>query len=165
MWSRLVGRLSSLTFHIFNVSGYRWTEFNETLQEARFQGPLPSLCFSGRKTMIAALTSEWRRHFQLLYNHRTGRSQRNLTGSKNTKFVYADRKTKMTTFASDWLKYFWLFCNRWTDFKHDRKQDLNVLYYFCVFRADRKTKMATLASDWLRHFCFYFSATTEQNST
>ena len=25
----------------------RWTEFNETWQEARFQGPLPSLCFSG----------------------------------------------------------------------------------------------------------------------
>ena len=33
-----------------------------------------------------------------------------------------------------------------------RKQDLNVLYQVCVFRADRKNKMATLASDWLRHF-------------
>ena len=36
--------------------------------------------------------------------------------------------------------------------KLDRKQDLNVLYQVCVFRADRKNKMATLASDWLRHF-------------
>ena len=36
--------------------------------------------------------------------------------------------------------------------KLDRKQDLNVLYKFCVFRADRKNKMADLASDWLRHF-------------
>ena len=26
----------------------RWTEFNETWQEARSQRPLPSLCFSGR---------------------------------------------------------------------------------------------------------------------
>ena len=26
----------------------RWTEFNKTWQEARSQGPLPSLCFSGR---------------------------------------------------------------------------------------------------------------------
>ena len=26
----------------------RWTEFNETWEEARFQRPLPSLCFSGR---------------------------------------------------------------------------------------------------------------------
>ena len=34
----------------------------------------------------------------------------------------------------------------------NRKQDLNVLYQVCVFRADRKDKMAALASDWLRHF-------------
>ena len=33
-----------------------------------------------------------------------------------------------------------------------RKQDLNLLYQVCVFRADRKNKMAALASDWLRHF-------------
>ena len=38
--------------------------------------------------------------------------------------------------------------------KLDRKQDLNVLYQICVFRADRKkkTKIAALVSDWLRHF-------------
>ena len=36
--------------------------------------------------------------------------------------------------------------------KLDRKQDLNVLYQVCVFRADRKNKMAALTSDWLRHF-------------
>ena len=36
--------------------------------------------------------------------------------------------------------------------KLDGKQDLNVLYGVCVFRADRKNKMAALASDWLRHF-------------
>ena len=29
--------------------------------------------------------------------------------------------------------------------KLDRKQDLNVLYQVCVFRADQKTKMAALA--------------------
>ena len=33
-----------------------------------------------------------------------------------------------------------------------RKQDLNVLYQVCVFRADRKNKMAVLSSDWLRNF-------------
>ena len=33
-----------------------------------------------------------------------------------------------------------------------RKQDLNVHYQVCVFRADRKNKMAAPASDWLRHF-------------
>ena len=36
--------------------------------------------------------------------------------------------------------------------KLDRKQDLNVLYQVCVFRADLKNKIAALASDWLRHF-------------
>ena len=36
--------------------------------------------------------------------------------------------------------------------KLDRKQDLNVFYQVCVFRADRKNKMATLASDLLRHY-------------
>ena len=36
--------------------------------------------------------------------------------------------------------------------KLDRKQDLNVFYQFCIFRADRKNQMAALASDWLRHF-------------
>ena len=36
--------------------------------------------------------------------------------------------------------------------KLDRKQDLNVLYQVCVFRADRKNKMASLASDWAETF-------------
>ena len=36
--------------------------------------------------------------------------------------------------------------------KLDGKQDLNLLYQVCVFRADRQNKMAVLASDWLRHF-------------
>ena len=36
--------------------------------------------------------------------------------------------------------------------KLDSKQDLNVLYQVCVFRADWKTKMAAPTSDWLRHF-------------
>ena len=36
--------------------------------------------------------------------------------------------------------------------KLDRKQDLNVLYEVCVFRADRKNKMAAPSFDWLRHF-------------
>ena len=50
--------------------------------------------------------------------------------------------------------------------KLDRKQDLNVLYQVCVFRADRKNKMATLASNWLRHFRFLlWNRWTEFNET
>ena len=47
--------------------------------------------------------------------------------------------------------------------KLDRKQDLNILYQVCVFRAGRK-KMAALASDLLRLFDF-FSEIAELNST
>ena len=36
--------------------------------------------------------------------------------------------------------------------KLERKQELDVLYQVCAFRADRKYKMAALASGWLRHF-------------
>ena len=45
----------------------------------------------------------------------------------------------------------------------DRKQDLNVLYQVCVFRADRKNKMVALASD-CDIFDFFFE-TAERNST
>ena len=45
----------------------RWTEFNETWQEARSQRSLPSFCFLGRsKKEMAALASDWLRHFRLL---------------------------------------------------------------------------------------------------
>ena len=50
--------------------------------------------------------------------------------------------------------------------KLDRKQDLNILYQVCVFRADRKNKMAALASDWLRHFrLLLWNRWTEFNGT
>ena len=50
--------------------------------------------------------------------------------------------------------------------KLDRKQDLNVLYHVCVFRADRKNKMAALASDWLRYFLLLlWNRWTEFNET
>ena len=50
--------------------------------------------------------------------------------------------------------------------KLDRKQDLNLLYQVCVFRADRKNKIAALASDWLRHFqLLLWNRWTEFNET
>ena len=50
--------------------------------------------------------------------------------------------------------------------KLDRKQDLNILYQVCVFRADRKNKMAALASDWLRYFrLLLWNRWTEFNET
>ena len=50
--------------------------------------------------------------------------------------------------------------------KFDRKQDLNVFYKVCVFRADRKNNMAALASDWLRDFrLLLWNRWTEFNKT
>ena len=54
----------------------------------------------------------------------------------------------------------------WNWTKLDRKQDLNVLYQVCVFRADRKNKMAALVSDWLRYFrLLLWNRWTEFNET
>ena len=50
--------------------------------------------------------------------------------------------------------------------KLNRKQDLNVLYQVCVFRADRINKMVAPASDWLRHFqLLLWNRWTEFNET
>ena len=35
--------------------------------------------------------------------------------------------------------------------KFERKQDLNVLYQFCVFPANPKNKMDASTSDWVKH--------------
>ena len=43
------------------------------------------------------------------------------------------------------------------------KQDLNILYLVCVFRADLKNKMASPVSNWLR-LIYFSSKTTERNS-
>ena len=188
----------------------RWTEFNETWQEAISQRPLPSLCFSSWSEKQDGCPGLWLAEtFSTSPLKPLKGIQRNLTGSKistsSTKFVFflADRKNKMAALASDWLRHFRLLLwNRWTKFnetltgnnistsstkfvffrsiektkwlpwtligwdifdfssetaernstKLNRKQDLNVLYEVCVFRVDRKNKMAALASDWLRHF-------------
>ena len=162
-----------------------------------------------RKNKMAALASDWLRHFWLLLWNQLNRIQRNFDRKQDLNVLYqvcvfqADRKNKMAALASDWLRYFRLlllnclmeFNETWQEARSQRplpslcfsgrsekqdgrpglwladtfltsplkqlnriqqklcrKQDLNVLYQVCVFRADRKNKMAALASDWLRHF-------------
>ena len=102
------------------------TEFNETLQEARSQCPLRSLCFSGRSEKQDGHSGVW----------------------------------LAETFSTSPLKPLI------DSMKFDRKQDLNALYQVCVFRADRKNKMDALASDWLRHFrLLLWNHWTEFNKT
>ena len=139
----------------------RWTEFNETLEEARSQCPLPSLCFSDRSEKQDGRPGLWLAEtFSTSPLKPLNGIQRNLTGSKistsSTLFVFFGpiRKTRWPP----WPLIGWDIFDFSSETaarnssKLDRKQDLNVLYQVCVFRADRKNKMAALASDWLRHF-------------
>ena len=91
----------------------RWTEFNETWQEARSQRPLPSLCFTGRSEKQHGRPGLWLAEtFSTFPLKPLNGIQRILTGSKistfSTKFVFFGpiRKNKMAALASDWLRYF-----------------------------------------------------------
>ena len=152
---------------VVNFSHFRlllwncWTEFNETWQEARSQRPLPSLCFSGRSEKQDGRPGLWLAEtFSTSPLKPLNGIQRNLTGSKIstsfTKFVFFGPigKTRWPPWSLIGLDIFYFFSEtaERNSTKLDRKQDLNVLYQVCVFRADRKNKMATLVSDWLRHF-------------
>ena len=103
----------------------RWTEFNETLQEARSQCPLPSLCFSGRSEKQDGRPGLWLAETFLTFPLKPLNGiQRNLIGSKistsSTTFVFfgpIEKKNKMVALASNWLKHFQpLIWNRWTEF-------------------------------------------------
>ena len=153
----------------------RWTEFNETWQEARSQCPLLSLCFSGRSKKQDSRSGLWLAEtFSTSPLKALNGIQRNLTGSKismsSTKFVFFGPIEK--TRWPPWPLIGWDIFNfsfrsaERSSMRLDRKQDLNVLYQVCVFRADRKTKMAALASDWLRHFLLLlWNRWTEFNET
>ena len=153
----------------------RWTEFNETWQKTRSQRPLPSLCFSGRSEKQDGRLGLWLAEtFSTSPLILPNVIQRNLTGSKistsSTKFVFFGPIGK--TRWPSWLLIGWDIYDFSSETaernstKLDRKQDLNVLYQVCVFRADWKIKMAALASDWLRHFrLFLWNRWTEFNET
>ena len=152
-----------------------WTEFNETWQQARSQRPLPSLCFSGRSEKQNGRPGLWLAEtFSTSSLKPLNRIQGNLTGSKistsSTKFVFFGPIGK--TRWPPWPLIGWYIFGFSSETpernsrKLDRKQDLNVLYQVCVFRADRKNKMAALASDWLIHFrLLLWNPWTEFNET
>ena len=128
------------------------TKFNETWKESRSHSHLPSLCFRvDGKNKMAALASEWLA--ETFSTSPLNGIQRNLTGSKIstsfTKFVFC-RSIGKTKWPS-WPLIGWDifdFSSETTEqnsTKLDNRQDLNVLYQVCVFRADRKNKMAALA--------------------
>ena len=166
---------SDLLTHFRLLLWNHWTEFKETWQEARSQRPLPILCFSGRSEKQDGHLGLWLAEtFSTSPLKPLNGIQRNLTGSKistsSTKFVFFGSIGK-----TRWLpwpligRHIFDFSSKTAEqnsTKLDRKQDLNVLYQVCVFRAVQKNKMAALASDWLTHFrLLLWNSWTEFNET
>ena len=147
-----VVRLSVRRPSVVNFSHFRlllwncWTEFNQTLQEARSQPPLPSLCFSGRSEKQDGRPGLWLAEtFSTSPLKTLNGIQRNLTRSKistsSTKFVFFGPIGK--TRWPPWPLIGWDIFDFSSETaernstKLDRKQDLNLLYQVCVFRADQ----------------------------
>ena len=165
---------SVVNFSHFRLLWNCWTEFNETWQDARSQRPLPSLCFSGRLEKQDGRPGLWLAEiFSTSPLKPLKGIQRNLTGSKistsSTKFVFFGPIGK--TRWPPWPLIRWdIFDFSETAERNStklvRKQDLNVLYQVCVFRADRKNKMVAMAHDWLKHFrLLLWNRWTEFNET
>ena len=105
------------------------------------------------KNKMAALTSDWLRHFGLLLWNRwtefneTWQEARSRTSS--TKFVFFGPIGK--TRRLPWPLIGWNIFDFYSEIaelnsmKLNKKQDPNVLYQVCVFRTNRKNKMAALA--------------------
>ena len=146
---------------IFDFSS-ETTERNSTkLERKQDHNVLYKVCFSGRSEKQDGRPGLWLAEtFSTSPLKPLNGIQRNLTGSKistsSTKFVFFGPIGKIRW--PPWPLIDWDILDfssetavwNWTKFY--RKQDLNVLYQVCIFRADWKNKMAVLASDWLRHF-------------
>ena len=173
--NKMAALASDLLRHFRLLLWNRWTEYNETWQEARSQRPLPSLCFSGRSEKQHGRPGLWLAEtFSTSPLKLLNGIQRNLTGSKismpSTKFVFFGPIGK--TRWPPWPLIGWDIFDLSSETaernstKLDRNQNLNALYQVCVFRADWKNKMAALASDWLRHFwLLLWNRWTEFNKT
>ena len=135
----------------------RWTEFNETWQEARSQRLLLSLCFSGRSEKQDGRPGLWLAEtFSTSPLKPLNGIQRNSTESKistsSTKFVFLApiRKTRWPPWPLigwDILDFSSETAER-NSTKLDRKQDLNVLYQVCVF-GGRSEKQDGRPYPWL----------------
>ena len=92
----------------------RWTEFNETWQEARSQHPLPGLRFLGLSENQDSRPVLWLAEtFSTSPMKPMNGIQRNLTESKfltsSTKFVFFGLIQKKAALASDWLRHILTF--------------------------------------------------------
>ena len=135
----------------------RWTEFNETWQEARSQRPLLSLCFSGRSEKRDGHPGLWLAEtFSTFALKPLNGIQQNFIGStissSSTKFVLfgpigKTRRPPWPLIGRDIFDFSSETAER-NSTKLDRKQDLNVLYQVCVF-SGRSEKQDGRPGLWL----------------
>ena len=166
----------SLTFHIFDSSSETAERNSTELYRKQDLNLLYQVCvfLADRKNKIAALASDWLRHFRLLlWNcgtefNKTWQEARSQLPLPSLCFSGRSEKTRWPP----WPLIGWDifdFSSETAELnltKFNRKQDLNVLYQVCVFGADLKNKRAALASDWLRHFrLLLWNPWTEFNET
>ena len=171
-----VVRPSSVNFHIFDFSSETAERNSKKLHRKQDLNALYQVCVFrvDRKNKMAALASDWLRHFRLLLWNRwtefnktwqEARSQRPLPSLCFFGPIGKTRWPPWPLIGWDIFDFSSETAER-NSTKLDRKQDLNALYKVCVFRADRKNKMAALASDWLRHFrLLLWNRWTEFNET
>ena len=156
----------------------RWTEFNETLQEARYQRPLPGLCFFfgpvGKTRRLPWPLISW--EIFDLFSETAERNSTKLDREQNINVLYQicvfgdDRKSKMAPLASDWLRHFRLLLwNRWTEFNQNwqKARSQSPLPSLCFSgRSEKKKQDGRPASDCLRHFrLLLWNCWTEFNET
>ena len=124
-------RPSSLTFHIFDFSSETAKRNSTKLDRKQDLNVLYQVCVfrADRKNKMAALASDWLRHFRLLHWNRLQNSTK-LDRKQDVNILYkvcvfrADRKNKMAALASDWLRHFWLLLwNRWTEFNETLQEE------------------------------------------
>ena len=109
---------------------------------------------------MAALASDWLRHFRLLlWNHwmefnETWQEARSHCPLPSCVFLAVDQKVNMVAWSLIGLDIFNFFSKtaERNSTKLERNQDLNIFYHIWVFGANLKNKMATSVSYWLRHF-------------
>ena len=148
--------------HFLLLLWNRWTEFNETWQEARYRCPLPSLCFwADRKNKMAALASDWLRYFRLLLWNRwtefnaTWKETR--SQSPLPSLCFLGRSEKQDGRPGLWLADAFLtsplkLLNGIHGNLTGSKISTSSTKFVISGRSKKINKMAALASDWLRHF-------------
>ena len=145
----------------------RWTEFNETWQELRFQCSLPSLCFwTDWKNKMAALVSDWLRHFRLLWNHwtdfnDTGQEARSRHPLPNLWFLGRSEKQDGSSALICWdIFYFSKIQRSLTG------SDILASSTKFVFGGWSEKQDGCLVFDWLKHFrLLLWNRWTEFNKT